>query len=241
MQTLSASQLIDVWETGERQHPLDRALTLLASACPEKTLTELAQLSIGERDALLFRLRRLMLGPDMDAYAECPACGAALEFTIDFDRLLGEHARFSRGEQSTDAEGFAIRYHLPNSYDLAECVNSGSVDENDLLKRCVFDVTRGGKTVSVGELTPAAVSALLARMSESDPLSEVKIVLDCPECRHHFSMLLDILSFFWSELSESRRQLLQQVCVLAGNFGWSEADILAMSPRRREYYMNMVV
>ena len=46
MRPLSAHDLLRVWELGEDQHPLDRALTILATACPELTWDELATLSI---------------------------------------------------------------------------------------------------------------------------------------------------------------------------------------------------
>ena len=49
---------------GQDQHPLDRALTLLA-ACPELTRDELAALSVGQRGGLarLLTLRERTFGP----------------------------------------------------------------------------------------------------------------------------------------------------------------------------------
>ena len=49
--SLSPQKILDVWETGRQQHELDRALTLLAAAHPELSRDELADLTIGERDA----------------------------------------------------------------------------------------------------------------------------------------------------------------------------------------------
>jgi hypothetical protein len=66
MRGLSDQQILQVWERGQQQHPLDRALTLLAFALPESPWETLSQLSIGQRDALLLRLRQQMLGDDME-------------------------------------------------------------------------------------------------------------------------------------------------------------------------------
>ena len=55
--SLSPQKLLDVWEAGRQQHELDRALTLLAAAHPELRRDELADLTIGERDMQLLRLR----------------------------------------------------------------------------------------------------------------------------------------------------------------------------------------
>ena len=60
--SLSPQKILDVWEAGRQQHELDRALTLLAAAYPELSRDELADLTIGERDARLLRLRIFMFG-----------------------------------------------------------------------------------------------------------------------------------------------------------------------------------
>ena len=62
MQSLSAAQLVGVWERGVGQSSLDRALTMLADAYPEMTRAELAALSVGERDARLLALRERLFG-----------------------------------------------------------------------------------------------------------------------------------------------------------------------------------
>jgi hypothetical protein len=240
MRTLSATELLDVWERGERQHPLDRALTLLVATCPEKKLQDLIHLSIGQRDALLLALRQLTFGPQLAAYTECPVCGAQLEFTVSVEELLRGYTPADSNEQSLELDGFIVRFRLPDSADLAECINSGLMADEELLKNCILKVTRDDKGVAFEELPEAAGSALEAQMAELDPLSEIQITLNCTECRHRWTMLLDILSFFWSELREQVKLLLNQVHILGRYYGWREADILAMSPWRRQYYLDMV-
>ena len=74
MQPLTAEKLLAVWERGRPQHPLDRALTLLAAATPNTTRDELADLSIGERDARLFsQLRTLLLRTGRGGFCGMPA------------------------------------------------------------------------------------------------------------------------------------------------------------------------
>ena len=47
----------------------------------------------------------------------------------------------------------------------------------------------------------------------------------------------DIVSFFWSELTAWSIRILDHVHRLASAYGWSEADILTMTPSRREMYL----
>src|SRR5436305_1772651 len=57
MHGFAPSNLLEIWEAGEDQHPVDRALTLLQAGQPGRTRADLAELTVTERDALLLRLR----------------------------------------------------------------------------------------------------------------------------------------------------------------------------------------
>ncbi len=61
-----------------------------------------------------------------------------------------------------------------------------------------------------------------------------------PQCPHRWPVTLDIASFFWNEIAVQAKRLCHEVHVLARAYAWREADILAMSERRRQYYLNMV-
>src|SRR4030042_46825 len=241
MRTLLATELPDIWERGERQHPLDRAITLLATACPEKERDELVHLSIGQRDALLFALREMTFGREMQAYTECPACGAQLECKLNIEELLRGYRTLDGNGKITRLNSYNIRLRLPDSADIAACINSGSIDtDKELLKRCVLKITHNKKIVAFDDIPEATLSTLIARMAEADSLSDIQIALSCIECNHKWTMTLDILSFLWEELGNQVMQILYQVHVLSRAYGWFEADILAMSSWRRQYYMNMV-
>ena len=59
MRSLSASDLLTVWERGIDAGPTRRALELLSAACVGVDWETLATLSIGQRDELLDCLRQL--------------------------------------------------------------------------------------------------------------------------------------------------------------------------------------
>ena len=63
---------------------------------------------------------------------------------------------------------------------------------------------------------------------------------DCPACRHRWQAVFDILTFFWTEIRREARRLLEHVHVLARAYGWREGEILALSERRRQAYLEMV-
>jgi hypothetical protein len=68
------------------------------------------------------------------------------------------------------------------------------------------------------------------------------VLLDftCPGCNYQWQSLFDITAFFWQEIAAFVKRLLREVHTLAKAYGWREADILAMSHQRRQFYLEMV-
>lgn len=240
MRPLSAYDLLRVWEAGEDRHPLDRALILLAAVYPELTWEELAELSVGQRDARLLTLRERAFGPTLSGFAECSNCAESLEFDVSVaDLRVDAEPEEEVGELVTD--GLALRFRPPNSRDLAAVVGCGNRDtaRSLLVQRCVLRVTRDGVPVDHSELSAEAITTLAERMAEYDPQAEVLLALRCPTCEHAWQALFDIVTFFWAELTAEAKRLLREVHTLARAYGWRESDILGMSARRRRFYLEV--
>ena len=243
MTTWPSMDLLRLWEEGERQHPIDRALYLIGTTHPELTWEQLVGLTIGQRDDLLLALREYLFGPVLSTLADCPNCGERLEFTLQVPDLRSSGTGESfPAERTFEVEDVMVRYRLPNSSDLAAIVHYTDVSAASelLLQRCLLEARRGQDSIAHSDLPEPVVLALAGEMESADPQAELQIELTCPECEAQWSTLLDILSFLWSELSSQARHLLRSVHVLARYYGWGEADILAMSQKRRELYLEMV-
>jgi hypothetical protein len=242
MRPLSAHDLLKVWEVGEGQHPLDRALLLLAAAYPELTWDELAALSIGQRDARLLTLRERTSGPNLNGFAECPRCAERLIFDVAVaDLLVGVEPEAGDEARELVTEDLTLRFRLPNSRDLAavlDCRDPVTAREV-LARRCVLEASRDGAPVAASGLPAEATTRLARRMAECDPQAEVLLDLRCPTCDHAWQALFDIVTFFWAELAAQAKRLLREVHTLARAYGWSEADVLDMSARRRQFYLEM--
>ncbi|HEY0602135.1 MAG TPA: hypothetical protein VGD58_04445 [Herpetosiphonaceae bacterium] len=243
MRGLAEHDLIHIWETGLRQHPIDRALTILAAARPTMAWEELATLSIGQRDGYLLEAWERTFGARLESYAECPQCAERLQFPLSAAEL-----RASAQPESIEpvhgwtVDEYAIQFRLPNSYDLAAivaCADPASAHDL-LLSRCVLEVERAGRPIGVEALPPAIVGSIAERITACDPLAEVLIDLECPACGQRWQTQLDIVAFFWNELTATAKRLLREVHALARAYGWREPDILALSAARRQFYLDMV-
>jgi hypothetical protein len=241
MQALSAQQILHIWDVGQRQHPIDRALTLLSIAMPDCSIETLANLSIGQRDGYLLRLRELTLGSQLDSFAECPSCSEPLEFGLQVgDLLLDTPDCEARG--CFCAQDWELQFRLLNSRDLATILGCQTVQaaQRQLVAQCVEEIHYQGEPRSLPDVPTEMIQQLSAQVATADPQAELLLDMTCPACDHQWQVLFDIVTFFWAELNAQARRLLQEVHVLARVYGWREADILAMSSMRRQLYLNMV-
>lgn len=245
MRHVEEEGLLRAWEEAAAQHPLDRALTLLGAVWPDRGRAELAQLSVGTRDGLLLSLRERLFGRELRATVTCAGCGEALDLplsTADLRAAPALEAPPAGGvEHEIVAGDTTVRFRLVDSGDLAAILGCAEADvaQRALLRRVVLSARRSGD--SVDEL-PAEVLALLERrLAELDPQADVSLDLTCPSCSHRWQAPFDILPFVWNDVDRWARSFFGAVDTLARVYGWREADVLALSPRRRRVYLDMAV
>lgn len=224
----SNAELLDAWDAGRTQHPIDGVLTLLRAFTGDDRRT-LAQLSIGERDALLLEIRRRHFGDRLDAVCACERCGELNEFAIDSAQLPSRPAGDAAVALVTGDR--TVRARLPSSLDLAAVVG---LDEDDavrvLTERCVADGAR---------LAGDDLQRLETLMSDAEALAALEITFACSACGEEASAPFDAPAFLWSDVDERCRGLLLDVDALASAYGWSEAQILALADRRRAAYVQL--
>jgi hypothetical protein len=220
MHAIKASRLVGAWERGQAQHPLHRALTLLRVAEPERSIDDLAMLPIGERDRRLLELRRQLFGNRFDAVSACPRCGEKVELNFSTEQL----------PLAPVAECIADGARLPNTSDLL-AIATEPPDQRAarLLARCTGT-----------DLAGAEADEAERRLAQADPMARIEMRLACPRCEHEWSAFFDIASFLWTELNDWVRRLFCETHTLARAYGWSEAEILGMSPQRRQVYLDLI-
>lgn len=247
MRMLTEQEIVHIWESGLPQHPLDRALTMLGGAFPEASRHLLAMLSIGQRDACLFKVREQTFGSLMHSFATCPACLQEIEFVLNTaDMQLAPDIEPAVGAIVVNTEEGEIHFRLPNSLDLAAIVNCSDLDtaRNLLARRCILCARRDDRDIVIEEmetLPETMIAAIAAQMEIHDPLAVIDIPLECVTCSYSWLITLDIVSFFWTELIAEAKRLMRAVHTLALHYGWRETDILAMSSFRRQFYLEMVL
>src|SRR4051794_20362749 len=93
MRALSTAELLSAWEASAPLPPHQRALALLSVALADGNaapVCDLAELSIGQRDAYLLTLREQTFGSRLQSLTVCPSCGERLEFELAIPDLRVE-------------------------------------------------------------------------------------------------------------------------------------------------------
>ena len=243
MRNLNAVDMLNVWEQGLNRSLLQRTLVLLVAAFPEMNPDTIAELSIGSRDACLLLLRERLFGSRLVNNAVCPQCAERIEWEQEISDIVVETSDRPTAQQfSLERDDYRLCFRLPNSIDIAEVEDSSNagVALQQLLSRCILSAEHAGALIGIEQLPDHVIQALNQRIEELDPQAEVRINLTCPDCLHNWEVFFDIASFLWAEINEWAERMLQTVHKLARAYGWTEREILNLSPVRRQLYLGMV-
>lgn len=244
MRPLTSAELLSIWERGLTQSQAEKTLHLLAAASSVTDLGPIVSLSIGERDARLLQLREWMFGTRFLNMAHCPACSELVEWESELNDI-----RIQPFSEENDVktfhfemEGFQICFRLPNSQDMSLISTKELYRSNpeQLLYDCIINVKSSGNDCTARDLPSHVIRAIDQRMGEEDPQADIRMLLNCPECSHNWEAQFNISVYLWEEINQWAVHMLQEITLLAKAFGWSEHDILHMSTRRRQLYLELV-
>lgn len=84
------------------------------------------------------------------------------------------------------------------------------------------------------------VEEIQRTLEDSDPLVQFSVTVKGPNCHCEQIHRLDLAELALARMSLTQARLLEQVHRLAGAYHWSEAEIIAMPPWRRERYLALL-
>lgn len=240
MSTLSAARLLDVWEQGAGAPPYARAMLLLAAAWPSTPHDELAGWSLGRRDAALLDLRELLFGSAVESLATCPRCGAQSELSFQTAAIRAPFADAEPRQLQEQIDGHAFLVRLRPVTTVALIAVAGDSRREALLLQCIAEARRDGAALPPADLPAELLAHCGSVLAEADPQADIQLALTCVECGERWNAPFDPAGFLWREIETWAERMLREVHVLAAAYGWSEADILALSAARRRRYLEMV-
>ena len=240
-QALTDAQLLTIWERGLALGPTERALLTLAVAHPDCDVDALRALPVGRRDAQLLELRVATFGPAMRCCVTCPRCRGSSEFDLDVSTLC-TGVSCSCDVVNDEFEGSHVRARLPTSADLCAIERLGDPQAGEALlwERCIEIRDQAGQRLAAASIDSRLRARIETMLDECDPLLDLGFQVVCAECSLQWIAPCDAPHVLWLDLARSARELLMQVDALARAYGWTEEQILGLSPGRRQLYLAMV-
>jgi hypothetical protein len=238
---------------------------MLMAAVPGADWRELAELPLGQRQAHLLSVREKTFGSLLEVFVECPGCEAELEFEIDttVERQAEAAEPSPNATFALEVGEFDLELRLANTADLLALELAGRVGQagqvgqvgqvgqagetsvetvrRELFSRCALEVRRRGDLVEASCVPDEVIALAAEEMSARDPQAESLRSLECPMCSHQWQAVFEIVDYLWREIEVDVRRLFREIDLLARTYGWSEDQILALSPFRRRCYMELIV
>jgi hypothetical protein len=186
---------------------------------------------------LLRHLRQTVIGDVVSAEKVCaaPGCHTRVDITFSIHAYLEHH----RPEDvphlpPAEDEGWyrlsdeAVEFRLPLAADHLAIARADR-PEHALLLRCIRPAG----------ITDAARRQVEAAMEAMAPSLCAELQGSCPACRATVEATFDPIQYTLRELRDQAAFVYEDVCSLAHQYHWSEAEILALPSARRVRYAEL--
>jgi hypothetical protein len=221
---------LELWEraVGLGRWRRDDALLAAGDATPR---------GLGARNAALLALRSTLFDRAWALRSSCPACATECEFQVD-SVALGEELHGQAAEEAAtfDWAGLPVTARAPTVDDLSAI--SRQTDQASAVRALLARCLRGN--FDPADADEAAIEELGRRLERLDPGAALSFRLRCPACEHEWSAMLDVGEALWIELQRAAERTLTEIDALARAYGWTEAEVMRLSPTRRAAYLQLV-
>lgn len=230
-----AALLLTAWEHAESVPACAVGAVLLHRVGLVDDLATALDLPLSTTTALLAQLYRDTFGATAQALARCPDCGQQLEVDLPLDEL-GALPSSPQQVNLPGPDGATVVVRCPTTRDLLAAARSADPAAT-VSARCVL--TADGGPVGLTALDSTRLEAIEATAERLAGAAGAVLSSQCPECGAAVRADVDIAALLWQRVRGEVPAVLAEVAELAAAFGWSEAEVLAMTAVRRGVYLEL--
>jgi len=177
----------------------------------------------------------------LQAYCTQTDCRELMEFELDLTRFIQAEPSisfFCRPDPETELE---LRH--PSGLDQLNWINNQADWANNWFSEMASSLVCrvNGETPSRRfRVSEDWLDSIGMALEQHDDLMTLEVNAGCPACGQDLLIDLDLEEKLLENLATEQKRLLRQIHRLARAYHWSEADIVAMPNRRRQYYLAQI-
>ena len=191
--------------------------------------------------------------PSMTRILTCPeeGCGEAMDVPLHLDSLPGVREVLEMKEMrerdggdriiTVNLDGGAVRLRRPTGSDQRRWMDRGNIPGDDPVHDMIASLlVEDPGHPREAPFSPGEVRIMEDALEEADPLVNLTLTVTCPGCGGLSNHPLDLEAMALSRLRERQKQLIHEVHTIASRYHWTEEEILALPPRRRATYLDLI-
>lgn len=204
------------------------------------------QLEVGKRTEGLLVLAALSGAPLVDIHLRCanPACKEPMEVEVSVDELRElQRTAEEAGRPAAAIGGERILFRRPTGADQAAWRRNRYSDEQSAACAMAESLVVEEFRLAYRRLAAREgrwADAVDRAMQEGDPLVDFRMRVSCPVCGEQESYRVDLIHHVIGRLRGIQQDLAVMLHRLASRYHWSEAEIFAVAPWRRERYLALI-
>lgn len=186
----------------------------------------------------LLAVERASGGARAEIELRCPHvdCGETMAIDLDLERFVlpDQPPRFD--VEVTPGVRACVR--LPSGNDQLRWSALATCAVPQRLARELVETINGESLSRSADLAEDWFEPLAAALEERDPLTALRLAAQCPACGAPVAAEFDLEAHLLESAAARQARLLDTVHRLARGYHWSERDILALAPSRRQQYLD---
>jgi hypothetical protein len=173
-------------------------------------------------------------------------CVELLEIELSMEEILSvQPPDTNTGTLRIPVQGKKYMFRKPTGADQLRWLKESFADEESAVAAMLSALWVPGDSKKDGILsrlmkTGEWIEEVDRGMKAMDPLVHFSLTTTCPACGNNSTIVIDLEGLLLGRLHRIQRHLFHTIHRLAGFYHWSEPQIIALSPRRRAYYLSLI-
>jgi hypothetical protein len=237
-------RLLAAWEQGASAPPAARGAAVVAATGLVSDESSVLDLPLAVCAALAVHAYVDSFGREVACAATCPGCAELFELVLDLRTLPAVPAvpvvpeMAPAGVTTVAVAGVAVTVRALSTRDLIDAATAED-PRALLLNRCLVAVDGGAGAAEAVETAGAVETAVEEAAERLAGAAGIVVRALCPGCGTEVRAGLDPGLLLWEQVTTAAERLLVEVAELAAAYGWTESEVLRLSPVRRAAYREL--